>query len=56
MHVSGEHRTDLDSLKELLQRFQDRHVECVESVVKKVVVDDVSVVGVSPDVPNVLSQ
>ena len=54
MHVSGEHRTDLAYLKELLQRLQDRHVECAEAVAKKAAADAASAAAVSPDAPNVL--
>ncbi len=45
MQVSVEHRTDLASLKELIQRLQDRHVECTEAVAKKAVVDAASAAG-----------
>ena len=54
VHVSGEHRTDLASLKELLQRLQDRHVECDEAVAKKAAADAASAAPVSPDAANVL--
>jgi hypothetical protein len=41
-------------LQELLKRLQDRHVDSVESVAKKAVVDGTSASTVNPDTPNVL--
>jgi hypothetical protein len=41
-------------LQELLQRLQDRHVQCAEAVAKKGAADAASAAAVSPDAPNVL--
>ncbi len=48
------HPTELACLQELLKRRQDRHVDCVEAVVKKAAVVAASAATVSPDTPNVL--
>ena len=38
----------------LIKRLQDRHVECVQPVDKRVASNDTSVATVSPGTPNVL--
>ena len=54
VRLSSTHRTELACLQELLQRLQDRHVQCAEAVAKKGAADAASAAAVSPDAPNVL--
>ena len=54
VRLSRVHTTELACLQELLQRLQDRHVQCAEAVAKKGAADAASAAAVSPDAPNVL--
>jgi hypothetical protein len=54
VQISNRHPTELACLQKLLQRLQDRHVDCAETLAKKAAVDAQAAAAVSANTPTVL--
>jgi hypothetical protein len=54
VQLSRDRKTELAFLQELIKRLKDRHVDCVETVVKKATANAVSSDTLNPDTPHVL--
>jgi hypothetical protein len=54
VQISSRHPTEFAWLQEILQRLQDRHVDCAEALTKKAAADAQTTATVSADTPRVL--